>query len=34
LIKAKAADLSPRAKELKRQIEKKRAAEAPAQKAS
>jgi large subunit ribosomal protein L28 len=34
LLKAKAADLSPRVKELKRQIEKKRAAEAPAQKAS
>jgi large subunit ribosomal protein L28 len=34
LLKAKAADLSPRVKELKRQIEKKHAAEAPAQKAS
>ena len=34
LMKANAADLSPRALELKRQIEKKRAAEAPAQKAS
>ena len=34
LMKAPAADLSPRALELKRQIEKKRAAEAPAQKAS
>ena len=34
LMKAPASDLSPRALELKRQIEKKRAAEAPAQKAS
>src|SRR5579871_1302962 len=33
LLKAKAGDLSPRAKELKRQIEKRRAAE-PEQKAS
>src|ERR1700730_5446204 len=34
LIKAKAAELSPRALELKRQIEKKTAAAAPAAKAS
>jgi large subunit ribosomal protein L28 len=34
LIKAKAAELSPRALELKRQIEKKTAATAPAAKAS
>src|ERR1700756_5471826 len=34
LLNGKAAALSPRALELKRQIEKKRAAEAPAQKAS
>ena len=33
LLKAKASDLSPRALELKRQIEKKRAADAPQQKA-
>jgi large subunit ribosomal protein L28 len=34
LLKAKAANLSPRALELKRQIEKKRAADAPQQEAS
>ncbi len=34
LIKAKAAELSPRALELKRQIEKKTAATAPAAKAN
>ena len=34
LLKAKAGDLSPRALELKRQIEKKRAGEAPVAKAS
>ena len=34
LIKAKAAELSPRALELKRQIEKKAAAAAPAAQAS
>jgi large subunit ribosomal protein L28 len=34
LVKAKAADLSPRAKELKRQIEKKRAVEAPVKQVS
>ena len=34
LVKAKASDLSRRALELKRQIEKKRAADAPQQKAS
>jgi large subunit ribosomal protein L28 len=34
LLKAKATELSPRALELKRQIEKKTAAAAPEQKAS
>ena len=34
LVKAKASDLSPRALELKRQIEKKRGADAPQQKAA